>query len=148
MCCIVFSCSIDSTVLRFVFAFFCNRGCREGWSACCLTHNDSITQFLAIWCTRSELWADICFSRRICHRRKIVFAQRARSLFVLDSFTHHIPCGLVPRRSILPFMDGKISASFSTSFHFPTFYNGNCGCLSLGINVTFCNNESKDINVI
>ena len=146
MCCIVFSCSIDSTVLRFVFAFFYNRGCREGWSACCLTHNDSITQFLAIWCTRSELWADICFSRRICHRRKIVFAQRARSLFVLDSFTHHIPCGLVPRRSILPFY-GRENIKFIPNLILLSrlLITEIVGVFpSARINVTFCNNVSGD----
>ena len=72
----------------------------------------------------------ICFSRRICHRRKIVFVQKARSLFVLDSFTHHITCGLVPRGSILPFMDGKISNSFPTSFYCLALFNGNYRCLS------------------
>ena len=71
------------------------------------TYNDPIPQVLA---TQFDAGGQkcICFSRRICHRRKIVFVHKARSLFVLDSFTHHITCGLVPRSSILPFMDGKI----------------------------------------
>ena len=80
------------------------------------THNDPIPQVLA---TQFDAGGQkcICFSRRICHRGKTVFVQRARSLFVLDSFTHHITCGSVPRSSILPFMDGKISNSFQTSFY-------------------------------
>ena len=100
------------------------------WSgAACPTYNDPITQFLAAqFDAVGQKY--ICFSRRICHRRKIVFVQKARSLFVLDSFTHHITCGLVPRGSILPFMDGKISNSFPTSFYCLAFYNGNYGCLS------------------
>ena len=66
------------------------------------TYNDPIPQVLA---TQFDAGGQkcICLSRRICHRGKTVFVQRARSLFVLDSFTHHITCGLVPRSSILPF---------------------------------------------
>ena len=113
-----------------VAALFSVTDCMQRWSgAACPTYNDPITQFLAAqFDAVGQKY--ICCSRRICHRREIVFVQKARSLFVLDSFTHHITCGLVPRGSILPFMDGKISNSFPTSFYCLAFYSGNYGCLS------------------
>ena len=120
-----------------------NTDCMQCWSGRNLTQFN--TQFLA---TQFDAVGQkcICFSRRICHRRKIVFVQKARSLFVLDSFTHHITCGLVARRTAFYlFMDGKISNLFSTSFYCPASYNGNYGCLSHHrINVTFCYNVSVD----
>ena len=109
------------------------------------TYNDPIPQVLA---TQFDAGGQkcICFSRRICHRGKTVFVQRARSLFVLDSFTHHITCGLVPRRRILPFY-GRENIKFIPNLILLSrlLVNGNCGCLSQPrINVTFCNNVSGD----